>query len=467
MELTMKHSLLFLLVCIAIPATASHAQVPKTISYQGLLTTSGGSPASDGNYTLQFDQYDSLSGGTSQWTETQSGVAVVKGTFNVILGSVAALTPPFNKKYFLGVTATAGPGIGSPQTFAPRSELTSAPYAILATSIQGPNSVATGDGTVAGGSSNTANNLYATVSGGFSNTASGIGATIGGGSNNLVSGDVATVPGGVSNAARGTGSFAGGRIAKANHNAAIVLAANSSNNSHDSVASGGNEQIVLRADGGMYVTNHSEIAPYDTSKLINTSVGAYLKTNGSLVLPETLFASNVSSNSPLRLQTAGTTRIYVDDATGRVGIGTAAPSEKLSVAGNVSATEVVASSLEADPGIGILAIGLNSNTIGLTIIPPLKVGSLGTSITRILSHTGTLDFPSTASQSASNLDVSVPGAALGDVVSLGVPDVSTLANSTYTAWVSLPNIVTVRFTNPSIAAQNPASGTFRVMVIQF
>src|SRR5437867_211995 len=111
----MKHSLRFLLVCLTVLATASLAQVPKTISYQGLLITSAAKLATDGSYTLQFDLFDSLSGGSSQWTETQSGVAVVKGTFNVILGSVATLTPQFNRKYFLEVKAIAGPGITSTQ----------------------------------------------------------------------------------------------------------------------------------------------------------------------------------------------------------------------------------------------------------------------------------------------------------------------------------------------------------------
>ncbi|MFC1769405.1 beta strand repeat-containing protein, partial [Nanoarchaeota archaeon] len=47
-----------------------------------------------------------------------------------------------------------------------------------------------------------------------------------------------------------------------------------------------------------------------------------LEVAGDANVSGTLYANNVSSNSPLRLQTAGTTRIYINDSTGQVGIGT-------------------------------------------------------------------------------------------------------------------------------------------------
>jgi hypothetical protein len=75
-----------------------------------------------------------------------------------------------------------------------------------------------------------------------------------------------------------------------------------------------------------------------------------------------------------------------------------------------------------------------------------------------------LNFPNTAAQTASNLTVPVTGAVDGDVVSLGVPNACVLANSCYTGWVSAVGIVTVRFNNYSAAAQDPPSGTFRVVV---
>ena len=93
----MKNSSLALSLLLTLFCAASFAQVPQKISYQGLLTTTSGTPVTDGSYTLQFDIYDSLAGGTSLWTETQTGVAVQRGTFSVVLGSVTPINLAFTK----------------------------------------------------------------------------------------------------------------------------------------------------------------------------------------------------------------------------------------------------------------------------------------------------------------------------------------------------------------------------------
>lgn len=49
------------------------------------------------------------------------------------------------------------------------------------------------------------------------------------------------------------------------------------------------------------------------------------------VLNGTVFADAFSSNSPLRLQTAGTTRAFIDDATGAMGLGTESPQANLHI----------------------------------------------------------------------------------------------------------------------------------------
>jgi hypothetical protein len=97
----------------------------------------------------------------------------------------------------------------------------------------------------------------------------------------------------------------------------------------------------------------------------------------------------------------------------------------------------------------------------------LAAGGVTYTLAKTLTATGVLDFPNTLTLTSSDLTIALNGAAIGDVVLLGVDNASVLANSCYTAWVSAANTVTVRFSNYSVAAQNPASGTFRVSIVKY
>src|SRR3990172_8259873 len=115
---------------------------PLTMSYQGLLTTSIGTPAADGDYDIDFSLWDALTLGSSVWTETHSAVPVSQGTFSVILGSAG--TPltgvNFNQQLYVEVEAPAGPeGPAYPLVFSPRSTLASAPSALAPWVISGNN----------------------------------------------------------------------------------------------------------------------------------------------------------------------------------------------------------------------------------------------------------------------------------------------------------------------------------------
>jgi hypothetical protein len=81
-----------------------------------------------------------------------------------------------------------------------------------------------------------------------------------------------------------------------------------------------------------------------------------------------------------------------------------------------------------------------------------------------LTGSATLNFPSTTTLLSADLTITVTGAADGDVVSLGVPNAAVNANTSYSAWVSAANTVTVRFNNYSSGTVDPASGLFKVFV---
>lgn len=110
------------------------------------------------------------------------------------------------------------------------------------------------------------------------------------------------------------------------------------------------------------------------------------------------------------------------------------------------------------------AAAASGTQLGEGVLTTTNTGAL--SWKQRTSASATLDFPNTATRTSSDLTVTVTGAATGDMVALGVPNISVFINSCYTAWVSADNTVTVRFNNYDNADKNPASGTFKVMVFK-
>lgn len=105
-------------------------------------------------------------------------------------------------------------------------------------------------------------------------------------------------------------------------------------------------------------------------------------------------------------------------------------------------------------------------TTGKPTFAGIKIDSTGTTIEAVLTATATLDFPNTAAQTSSDLTITVTGAAVGDAVLLGTPATPD-ANSCFTAWVSAADQVTCRFNNYSAGAIDPASASYRAVVMKF
>ena len=126
MEITMKHFFVVLAASGLLISTLAYAQPPQTISYQGLLTSTLGTPL-NGTFDLTFSLFTAPTGGSSLWTETHNGVSVQNGSFSVILGATstfAASNVDFNQQLYLEIAE----GVNPP--FSPRSALTSAPSSL-------------------------------------------------------------------------------------------------------------------------------------------------------------------------------------------------------------------------------------------------------------------------------------------------------------------------------------------------
>jgi hypothetical protein len=80
-----------------------------------------------------------------------------------------------------------------------------------------------------------------------------------------------------------------------------------------------------------------------------------------------------------------------------------------------------------------------------------------------LTATATLDFGSIAAAASADLTITVTGAVVGYSVSIGLP-ASPAAGIVWSAFVSASNTVTIRATNITLIAVDPASATYRATV---
>jgi hypothetical protein len=101
------------------------AQIPRTLSYQGILTDSLGTPKPDGSYTFTFRLYDASTGGASIWEE-QKTLTLAHGLFSAALGDQVIIGPEvqFDRPYWLGVT------VGTEGEMTPRTLLTAVCYSL-------------------------------------------------------------------------------------------------------------------------------------------------------------------------------------------------------------------------------------------------------------------------------------------------------------------------------------------------
>ncbi len=138
----MKRILLLVLLLLCAPHFAmklAWAQIPQTLSYQGVLADAAGNPGADGTYNLIIKLYDVAAGGAALWQEEHAAI-VSKGVFNTILGSVTPLNLPFDKQYWVGVTV----GATSDPELTPRIPLTSTAYSMRAVRSDSINGIAAG-----------------------------------------------------------------------------------------------------------------------------------------------------------------------------------------------------------------------------------------------------------------------------------------------------------------------------------
>lgn len=131
-------SLLALGGALLLAAVAS-AQIPRAISFQGVLADQSGN-LQNGSFTITIKLYESLGAVAPVYTETHNAVPVIRGIYNLIIGSATPLPEGllFDRAYFLGVSVAGG------SELAPRIPITAAPYALHASVADQAKSLAPG-----------------------------------------------------------------------------------------------------------------------------------------------------------------------------------------------------------------------------------------------------------------------------------------------------------------------------------
>jgi len=114
-------------VFIAFLLLAFHAaaQIPRTLSYQGVLTDAEGKPRADDTYAFTFCLYSTNSGGAPIWCE-QKDLRVTNGLFSTTLGDQTPFGPAvkFDRPYWLSIQ------VGNEPELLPRIPLTSVGYSM-------------------------------------------------------------------------------------------------------------------------------------------------------------------------------------------------------------------------------------------------------------------------------------------------------------------------------------------------
>ncbi len=121
----MKYKILFkFIMWVIIFVNYSLYGIPNKIYYQGRITDKDKIPVT-GTVDFVFNIYDAYVGGNLLWSETHNSVSVIRGVFNVILGSSNPINLSFNTNYWLEINLN-----GSVLT--PRRQFLSAAYAYRA-----------------------------------------------------------------------------------------------------------------------------------------------------------------------------------------------------------------------------------------------------------------------------------------------------------------------------------------------
>ena len=325
----MKIFRLLFIISLVMIATFSWAQIPRTLSYQGVFTDSLGTPLPDGESVFSFALFDDSLGGQQLWSE-QHTLQLKRGLISVVLGSKTPFpdSVKFDRSYWLTIACDR---CGYME---PRIPLTAVGYSINSLradtalySLSAPTQLFVDSARIAG-----------TVIDGAINT------------DKILNGTIRRE------------DVDPGFIAPYADTAFVSIAA-------DTLwkKSGGN---IYREAGSVGIGTATPDAPLTIQTKVGNEIHfASTGTNADISADGQL---NINGGN-LALNTAGQYRMLINSS-GKVGIGTLSPQQLLDVEGNIKANDTVIASSFVYAAPETAYVSGSAWGIGRVLVPPDSLG---------------------------------------------------------------------------------------------
>jgi hypothetical protein len=116
---------------------SAQADVLQMVPFQGRLHGADNQPVENGRYNITFSLYDAAVGGKLEWTEEHSGVSVIQGYTNVLLGTVSKFDTVDEPETFFENPLYVGISVNKGAELFPRQQLIPSFHAVNASKLGG------------------------------------------------------------------------------------------------------------------------------------------------------------------------------------------------------------------------------------------------------------------------------------------------------------------------------------------
>jgi len=301
-------------IAATLMAGLASAEVPQKINYQGKIVDATLGTPLVGAHNVTFKLYDTATGGDTLWTESQVVSADSAGVMSCLLGASKPIAVSFDGPRWLEVEVNG-------ETLLPRREMTSVPYAFLAeraNHASGADSLGGNDADAFAAASHNHDDRY------YTETELDAPGTINQAANPVDWTNLKNVPAGFADGTDNVGSGDGYSLDAADGDPTDVVYVNNVGDVGIGTSAPARKLHIV-GEGPRVLIEGSVGNPEVNLKLTGDTSGQVWA----------IYKHSIAGD--LRFFQGGD-RVTIKNGTGAVGIGTAAPTENLDVAGSINLT---------------------------------------------------------------------------------------------------------------------------------